>query len=161
MAREPSVRAVAPPERLWHRSTWLLSQVSARSYRLVLDHLGTANARTDYAVLAGLDEFGPISQAALGRRLGLDRSDIVALLNDLERGGLVARTPDDSDRRRNSVTITAGGKRALRRLDKRVDAAQQVLLAPLNVSERRQLNALLQRLLEHHTAFRTPEQRSP
>jgi hypothetical protein len=49
---------------------------------LVGDSFGRPGLRRHYAVLAGLDEFGPISQAALSRRLGVDRSDLVAALND-------------------------------------------------------------------------------
>ena len=33
-----------------------------------------------YCLLAGLDEWGPASQAALGRGTGIDRSDITAAL---------------------------------------------------------------------------------
>jgi DNA-binding MarR family transcriptional regulator len=134
----------------------LLTHVTGRSYRLVVEHLGSANERTDYAVLAGLDEFGPVSQATLGRRLGLDRSDMVALLNRLEGDGLVTRKPDRRDPRRNAVRITRSGSRALRRLDGHVDAAQDALLEPLTATERQQLVGLLQRLIEHHTAFRSP-----
>lgn len=153
---EARIPQAAPPARLWRLPSWLLTHVTGRSYRLVVEHLGSANQRTDYAVLAGLEEFGPLSQATLGRRLGLDRSDIVALLNRLEGDGLAIRKPDRSDPRRNAVRITRSGSRTLRRLDGRVDAAQDALLEPLTTTERQQLVDLLQRLMEHHSAFRRP-----
>lgn len=146
----------APPARLWRLPSWLLTHVTGRSYRLVIEHLGSTNERSDYAVLAGLDEFGPVSQATLGRRLGLDRSDVVAFLNRLEGDGLVSRRPDRRDPRRNAVRITRAGSRVLRRLDGQVDAAQAALLEPLSATERRRLVGLLQRLIEHHTKFRSP-----
>lgn len=160
MAAETPLGTVAPPRRLWHLPSWLLTHVAGRSHRLVLDHFGTVTARTHYAVLAALDEFGPISQANLGRRVGLDRSDVVAVLDQLQHGGLVTRAPDEYDRRRNAVAVTASGSKALRTLDERANGAQKSLLEPLTPDERRQFTVLLQRLLEHHTAFRSPDSSS-
>jgi DNA-binding MarR family transcriptional regulator len=131
----------------------MLSRLAGRSYRLVVDRLTSAGVRRDhYAILAALEEFGPVSQATLARRLGIDRSDVVAVLNDLERDGLAVRGPDTHDRRRNAITITTAGSRTLRSLDGLVDEAQGALLEPLSAGERRQFNDLLQRLVEHHLA---------
>jgi MarR family transcriptional regulator, lower aerobic nicotinate degradation pathway regulator len=131
----------------------MLSRLAGRSYRLVVDRLTSAGVRRDhYAILAALEEFGPVSQATLARRLGIDRSDVVAVLNDLERDGLALRAPDTHDRRRNAITITTAGSRTLRSLDDLVDEAQGALLEPLSATERRQFSDLLQRLVEHHLA---------
>jgi DNA-binding MarR family transcriptional regulator len=83
--------------------------------------------RQHFAVLSSLAEQGAASQAAIGRRLWIDRSDLHAILADLERDGLVARVRDEQDRRRNVVTLTPAGTAALKRLDKRVEAAQDVV----------------------------------
>lgn len=108
-------------------------------------------------MLAGLEEFGPISQAELSRRLGYDRSDMVAVLNDLEREGLALREPDATDRRRNAIRITPEGAKTLLGLDDRVLHAQEALLAPLSVAERNQLAALLRRLVLHHSSLAPPD----
>jgi DNA-binding MarR family transcriptional regulator len=92
-----------------------------------------------------LSEHGPLSQADLGRRLHIDRSDMVAVVGDLEQAGYVGRTRDPEDRRRNVVAVTADGEAALRRMDAAVERAQADLLAPLSAAERRELA----RLLEH------------
>lgn len=47
-----------------------------------------------YRLLATLEEFGPASQAALGRRSGIHVSDMVATINDLADRKLVERDPD-------------------------------------------------------------------
>ena len=120
----------------------------------MLAELGEPGLRTQYAVLAGLAEFGPSSQADLVRRIGIDRSDMVALLNRLESEGLARRAPDPEDRRRNSITITPRDSRTLRRLDARIRAAQAKLLEPLAPDERERFVELLQRLLEHHEGYR-------
>jgi DNA-binding MarR family transcriptional regulator len=146
---------LAPSQRLWRLPSWLLNHAAARANRLVSDQFGRPGVRTKYAVLAGLEEFGPISQAELSRRLGIDRSDIVAVLNELERDRLARRAPDKNDRRRNAIRITPAGIRALEGLDDQVNAAQDELLEPLAPHERVQLNELLQRLLVHHAGYQS------
>lgn len=150
---DPPAAAFIPSRRLWRLPSWLLNHVAAHGNRLVRGSFGRPGVRTRYAILAGIDEFGPISQAELGRRLGIDRSDIVAVLNDLERDGFARRAPDEKDSRRNSIRITPAGTHSLHALDAQVNAAQDALLAPLSHAERAQFNELLQRLLEHHAGY--------
>ena len=140
---------VEPPVRLWRLTSWLLNQVTGQANRLVASHFGSPGGRMRYAMLAGLDQFGPLSQADLSRRLGIDRGDAVSGLNALERDGLVQRVPDRADRRRNTVHITPAGADVLLELDVLVDKAQDELLGRLSSTERIQLNALLRRLIEH------------
>jgi DNA-binding MarR family transcriptional regulator len=122
------------------------------AHRLLMGQLATAGSRGyHYRLLAALQEFGPASQAALGRRTGMDRSDVVAALNDLAGRGLVERAPDPADRRRNVITITADGTAHFERLDRLLSRAQDELLAPLSPAEREVLTGLLTRVLDHHT----------
>ena len=67
--------------------------------------------RPHFTVLVALDEYGPSSQASLGRRLGIDRSDMAAVVAELERDGLIARARDANDRRRNVVTLPPRARR--------------------------------------------------
>ena len=67
--------------------------------------------RAHYALLVALREDGPASQAALGRRLAADRSDMHRTVGELESRGLIAREPDPEDRRRNVVTLTGARRR--------------------------------------------------
>jgi DNA-binding MarR family transcriptional regulator len=102
--------------------------------------------RQHYTVLASLAEHGPASQADLGRRLWLDRSDAHAIVSALERSGLIQRTSDPEDQRRKVVTITVDGKRTLKQLDQKIQSVQEQILAPLDTREREQLVALLARI---------------
>jgi DNA-binding MarR family transcriptional regulator len=127
-----------------------MAQLASRAQRLVGEALAQDGVRRHhFTVLTSLAEQGAASQAALGRRLWIDRSDLHAILGELERDGLVARVRDEQDRRRNLVTITSAGTAALKRLDKRVDAAQNALLEPLSATDRRKLLQLLARLVNH------------
>jgi len=136
------------PDRLRRLPSWLLGQLSVEARRTV----GTVFAahdlhRSQYALLAALDQFGPQSQAALSQRSGLDRSDVVRWIDELAARRLVAREQDPADRRRNVVSINTAGRRLLERLDLEVGAAQERLLAALSRTERRQLIILLTKAL--------------
>jgi DNA-binding MarR family transcriptional regulator len=107
-------------------------------------------ARADFAVLAALEEYGPLSQAGIGRRLGMDRNDVNGVLNRLQAEHLVDRRPDPTDRRRNVISLTKNGRRHLDELQRHADAVQDELLAGLDPAERRQLQSLLAKLLAGH-----------
>jgi DNA-binding MarR family transcriptional regulator len=139
------------PERLSTKASWLISQLAVHTRRLVHDGFAEAGVRGyHYRVLAALQEFGVASQIELARRCGMDRSDIVATINELVEQGHVEREPDPADRRRNLVTLTKPGARHLRRLDRAIDGVQDELLAPLSSQDRSVLVDLLTRLLAHH-----------
>ena len=139
------------PARLRALPSWLINQAALPANRLVTDGLtGTGMRRHHYALLAALDEAGPASQADLSRGTTIDRSDMVATVNELAEQGLVERAPDPTDRRRNVVTITPAGRRQLRTLDRLVGKVQDELLAPLTAEEREQLVDLLTRVVDHH-----------
>jgi MarR family transcriptional regulator, lower aerobic nicotinate degradation pathway regulator len=129
----------------------LITQLAGHTRRLVLEAFAQTGARSyHYRILASLHEFGVSSQIDLARRSGMDRSDVVAAINELVAEGQVERTPDPGDRRRNVVSITKSGERQLRRLDRAIDRVQEELLEPLGPDDRQTLVGLLSRLLAHH-----------
>ncbi|WP_141579749.1 MarR family transcriptional regulator [Actinomadura sp. WMMA1423] len=143
------------PARLRRTPSWLINLVSAQSHRLVSEGFTAAGARGyHYRLLAALDEYGPSSQADLGRRAGIDRSDVVAAVNELAAKNMVDRSPDPSDRRRNVITLTPEGSRHLAELDEVVIRIQDDLLAPLSPDERTRLADLLARVADHHAENR-------
>ncbi|WP_434448019.1 MarR family winged helix-turn-helix transcriptional regulator [Lentzea sp. E54] len=139
------------PARLAGRPSWLLTQLAVHAHRLASEGFSEAGARGyHYRVLAALDEFGVASQAELGRRCNMDRSDVVAAVTELAERGFVERTQDPDDRRRNLVTLTEAGEEQLRRLDAALDQTQDDLLGPLAPQDRQALTRLLGVLLAHH-----------
>lgn len=140
-----------PPTRVRETPTWQLGQAALLCARLLREGFAAVDSSGyHYRLLATLDEFGPASQAVLGRRNGIDPSDVVAQLNELAQLGHVQREPDPDDRRRNVITITRSGVRQLRKLEKTLDGIQRTLTAPLSATERRQLVRLLTTLNDHH-----------
>ncbi|GAA2734443.1 MarR family transcriptional regulator [Streptomyces nogalater] len=139
------------PERLTVRPSWLITQLAVHARKLVFDGFTTVGARGyHYRILAALHEHGPASQAELGRRCRIDRSDVVAAVNELVAQGFVDRTPDPDHGRRNKVTLTDAGVRQLRRMDKVLDRVQDDLLEPLSAEERQTLTRLLTHALAAH-----------
>lgn len=139
------------PGRWEHLPSWLLTQTAGHAHRLLADGFSSVGARGyHYRLLATLEDFGPASQATLGRRTGIHVSDMVATINELADRELVERAPDPADRRRNVISLTDAGKQQLRRLEKRLTERQDELLAPLSTEERQRLAELLSRLLDHH-----------
>jgi DNA-binding MarR family transcriptional regulator len=132
------------PSRVRELPTWLLNRAAARGTRLVADRTAELGVtRTTYSLLAALDEFGPASQAELGRRLGLDRKDVSSVVGVLERDGLISRGADPRDARRKTLEITPTGTRMLTRLDDAIALAQEDLLAALPVRDRAELARIL------------------
>jgi DNA-binding MarR family transcriptional regulator len=135
------------PKRLTGKPSWLITQLATHARRLVAE---TDAGPYQYRILAALHEFGASSQADLARRGNLDRSDVVAAINELAERGFVERAPDPDDRRRNVVSLTRSGAQQLRRMDRALDKVQDRLLAPLSAADRQTLASLLTRLLDHH-----------
>jgi MarR family transcriptional regulator, lower aerobic nicotinate degradation pathway regulator len=139
------------PTRVKDRPTWLISRAYARSSGLLnagFEAHGSGLRSYHYRLLSALEEWGPASQADLGRSTGIDRSDVTAALAELESRNLIERTVDPEHKRRNIVTLTPEGREQLRDLDTVVDAIQDELLAPLTATQRRQFITLMSRLLD-------------
>lgn len=138
------------PARLRRQLSRLASMTAAQMTRVSRDALRTVGAHKDhFVVLAALAEFGPASQAALSDRTSVYKSDLVAVLNDLEDGEWVRRAPDPADKRRNVITITELGERRLAELDRVLDGVNEHIMTPLDHDERARLFDLLNRINTH------------
>ncbi|MGK5552234.1 MarR family winged helix-turn-helix transcriptional regulator [Actinomadura kijaniata] len=101
-----------------------------------------------FSVLLALDAYGPSSQRALIDRLGVDKSAMVRLVDELEHGGLVRRERAPHDRRAYAVVMTADGERTLAAARKVAAGVGETLFGRFRPAERDQLVNLLSRLAE-------------
>jgi DNA-binding MarR family transcriptional regulator len=125
----------------------------------LLVQLGTHRHRRFAERLAHLDlhprHFGTLShlaanegrsQQALSTALGIHRSAVVALVDDLEHRGLAERRRDAGDRRAYALHLTRRGRKLLSELERIAQEDEAELLTALDSSERSQLISLLQRV---------------
>lgn len=136
-----------PGNRIERAPTWLLARANARAQAIRVEAFAAAGSSGYLSrLLASLADEGPASQAELSRRTGIDPSDVVAAVNELQQCRFVTRERDPRDARRNVVMITAPGRAELARLDAVVADIQDRVLAPLTKAERAQLERILAKL---------------
>jgi DNA-binding MarR family transcriptional regulator len=105
----------------------------------------------EWAALLRFDEEPSLSQVGLARLLGIDRTSMVALVDQLEAKGLVKRRPHRDDRRKNAVELTADGRNLKKRAAQLVDGCERQFLAALPKSDAQQLKTALHTLIEFNT----------
>lgn len=98
-----------------------------------------------FSMLALIGANPGCSQADLAREAGLDKSLIVALLDDLEARGVIGRTRCEQDRRRNVLILTPAGTAMLREMSAVSASIEQPIEEALSKDEIEQLCALLNR----------------
>jgi DNA-binding MarR family transcriptional regulator len=98
--------------------------------------------------LQHLRDRGPAAQQALVELIGVDATNLVAILNSLEDAELIKRRRDRSDRRRAIIELSAEGEQVLAELDHSLQRLDDTLLVGLTAPEREQLKALLGRIVE-------------
>lgn len=86
------------------------------------------------------------SQRELSDFLNLDPSQVVALVDDLERRALVERTADPRDRRSRIITATPAGKRLLTKALTAAKDANAQSFGDLSPDEQETLTELLTRI---------------
>jgi DNA-binding MarR family transcriptional regulator len=101
-----------------------------------------------YHALALIDDFPGIEQCRLAELMGIDRTNVGQIIDDLAAKGLVERRVNAADRRAREVRTTARAVALRRRMRPRVLAAQGSVLAPLKPADRVVLIDLLTRVVE-------------
>ncbi|MEV4456396.1 MarR family transcriptional regulator [Microbispora sp. NPDC049633] len=89
-----------------------------------------------YAVLLGLDDRPVRTQAALAESIGADKTRIIRVLDDLQRRGLIERSPDPADRRVRLLSITPEGRRVRDGAQAGIRRMEEALLARLPDEDR-------------------------
>ena len=141
------------PASLARRLGFMLVRASAGMTRLgaeTLTPLGIDGRH--YGVLAALAELGPVSQQTLTDIFAVDRSTMVGFVDELERKGHVRRARNPSDRRAYALELTSSGAKVERKAAELLAGCERHYLEPLSADERRELLALLGRLVARDVA---------
>ena len=99
------------------------------------------------AVLLVLSTEDQLSQLEVATRLNVDRTTMVALIDDLEDNGLVERRRSPEDRRKNIIELTGRGRDTLERAERARAEVEAGFLAPLGRSDADTLVRALQVLV--------------
>ncbi len=87
------------------------------------------------------------SQQDVAAAIGVDRTSMVALLDALERAGLIARRPSEDDRRRNVIGLTARGATVFAEAERASLAVEKDFAAVLGDRGARELRRGLKALI--------------
>jgi len=127
----------------------LLFRLWRASHTRTAEALGTLELTPAlFALLNVLGARDGAIQGELGAALGIDRSTMVSLVDQLEEAGLARRRTSAADRRAREVVMTPQGRDRLRRARALIVQVEDETLAGLTADERRQLVALLRRALD-------------
>ena len=87
-----------------------------------------------------------INQGAVGRVLGIQRANMVALINELVDAGSVDRRTATNDRRAFALELTRSGMATMRECQRRIVVHEEQMLRDLTQADRSTLIALLRRI---------------
>jgi DNA-binding MarR family transcriptional regulator len=99
-----------------------------------------------FAILEVVAAKPGIKQGEVGRLLGIQRPNMVTLINELVDRGLIERTVPEQDRRAFALSLTAEGQAIRKSCRELIKAHEEEMLADFHSAERQQLAALLARI---------------
>lgn len=99
-----------------------------------------------FGVLARISANPGLTQSALGRAVGLERSTVVAVIDKLERRKLVVRGEAEGDRRANALMLSEDGQTLFREATRRVRQHERRIARHLSPAEAKSLAALLRKM---------------
>ncbi len=126
---------------------WHLATLVRAHTHVVVTALGDfPHGPRGYETMATVVEGAHPTQAALAHYLGIDRTVMTYLIDDLASAGLVQRQQNPADRRHRRIVATPAGEVAFRDVQARVRHAEDALLRSLKPTEREAFRDLLQRV---------------
>ena len=159
MGRPPA----KPPSRALDRGLLpsLLGYVLRRAQLSVFSDFTTTFAKAGEALTPG--EFGllvlvernaGLSQMALARALGIDRSTLVPILDRLQARGLLLRHRSLTDGRTHALALTPAGEKALARFIRLVRTHEKRIASGLSATE---ISTLIDLLNKVHRSARSSQ----
>ncbi len=136
------------PTALLESPSFQLERVRRRVRDMVEAALGAkGTSQREYWVLTCLVESTAASQSTLSETLAIDASDMVRLIDALEKHGWAKRERDPRDRRRQIVACTKKGTKAHKELSHLVTAAEDEALDASTNKQLKHLRKLAQSII--------------
>lgn len=107
---------------------------------------GEALTPGEFGLLVLVERNAGLSQMALARALGIDRSTLVPILDRLQGRGLLVRRPSPTDGRTHALALTPLGLKTLARFAKLVRGHEKRIASGLSADETRTLLTLLEKV---------------
>ena len=107
---------------------------------------GEALTPGEFGLMVLVERNAGMSQMALARALGIDRSTLVPILNRLQTRGLLLRNASPTDGRTHALALTPAGEKALRRFARLVRLHEKRIASGLSAAETRTLIELLDKV---------------
>jgi DNA-binding MarR family transcriptional regulator len=142
---------MAPTLATRHRSSALLDHLARLMRIRTQSALAPLGLRPRHLVaLTVLRDHGSPTQQTLAAALHTDRTNLIGLLNELERDGLSLRRRSSEDRRRHIVELTDEGSERLVEAESALAAVEDDVLSALDTDQRETLFSLLQQATTSH-----------
>ncbi|SIS23381.1 transcriptional regulator, MarR family [Williamsia sterculiae] len=116
-------------------------------YAGVINDVHEAVDEGAYLILSGVARFGPVSAAALGAEVGVDRALVSRRARTLTKAGLLLTQDDPGDRRVTLLALTEEGERVVQLLRSRLACLLDDRLRDWSATDVSQLRRLLTRLV--------------
>lgn len=128
---------------------FLLAQVGAHAATRFGERLAVLRLTPpDAGILRMLGVSAGLSQQELSAKLGIHPSRLVAILDALEKLGLVERKQNADDRRQHALHLTGKGRGTLGEIGRIAHEHQEALCHALSAAEREKLAEMLQRIAD-------------
>ncbi len=134
-----------------HRSSALLGHLARLTRQRSESALAPLGLRLRHLMALMVLRDGTPTQQALAAALSIDRTNLIGLLNELERAGLVVRRRSEEDRRRHFVELTEQGRQRMADADAALAGVEDEVLAGLDPDQREMLFQLLTQATSSHT----------
>src|SRR5215467_14212167 len=130
-------------------TAFLLAQIGAHAATQFGERIRSLRLARPHAGILRIIGLTPgLSQQELARRLAIQPSQLVALLDELEKRGFIERRQDATDRRTYALHLTKSGRDVAEQMGRIAREHDDAVCAALDIHERQQLNALLGRIAE-------------
>ena len=107
---------------------------------------GTGMRQVLFGILSVVGANPDINQGEVGRSLGIQRANMVSLINELVDAALVERRVSPDDRRAFALRLSVAGQAKLDDCIARIHEHEEAMLSDLAAPDRAQLIALLSRI---------------